>query len=103
MEIGCDGVIMRLKTNIGNGYIRSYDARMMLHQGNMLRFTDAHVSSGQYASVYGFTCVCLRCECHLALEMDAMPLVGMTNINVYTSSAHEYVPGDSQPLEPSIW
>ena len=60
MEIGCDGVIIRLKTNIGNGYIRSYDARMvicfglrmqmsqrmMLHQGNMLRFTDAHVSSG---------------------------------------------------------
>ena len=47
--------------------------------------------------------MCLRCECHLALEMDAMALVGMTNINVYTSSAHEYVPGDSQPLEPSIW
>ena len=43
------------------------------------------------------------CECHLALEMDAMALVGMTNINVYTSSAHEYVPGVSQPLEPSIW
>ena len=46
MEIGCDGVIIRLKTNIGNGHMHSYDARMMLHQGNMLRFTDAHVSSG---------------------------------------------------------
>ena len=77
MEIGCDGVIIRLKTNIGNGYIRSYDARMMLHQGicfglrmhmshqgNMLRFTDSHacVCGASVTNMLRFTdshaCVC---------------------------------------------
>ena len=77
MEIGCDGVIIRLKTNIGNGYIRSYDARMvicfglrmqmsqrmMLHQGNMLRFTgnmlrftDSHAFAVRVSLSFGNGC-----------------------------------------------
>ena len=38
----------------------------------------------------------------LSCENGCNGIVGHHNINVYTSSDHEYVHGDSQPLEPSI-